>query len=181
MTIRYAIVAFPALEGAERIEAVRARFDPLAPTLAAHVTVVFPCLHEGSAADLSSHMARVVAGVPPVDLTLSELFVDAGGYIMLNVAGGAERFMELHRLLHTGVLASHRSLAHVYRPHVTVGRIMDPEQLTSTAELVSRELARPIIGRVMALALFRLDDAGGGTVVSTSDLDLSAVRTTPST
>jgi 2'-5' RNA ligase len=63
MTAQYAIVAYPTLEFANQVEAVRQRFDPLASVLNAHVTLVFPF----------TARAEVVAGLQPHVTPLSQM------------------------------------------------------------------------------------------------------------
>lgn len=42
MAPQYAIVAFPAFDCADSVEAIRRKLDPQAGLLAAHITLVFP-------------------------------------------------------------------------------------------------------------------------------------------
>jgi hypothetical protein len=53
----------------------------------------------------------------------------SGGYLLRRIVDGREQIVELHDRLYTDRLARHLSRAHVYDPHVTVGRLEAHEQL----------------------------------------------------
>jgi 2'-5' RNA ligase len=165
MEPQYAVVAFPALVGADSVEAVRRRLDPLAALLAAHITLVFPFRADLSEASLADHVGRAVEGVPPFAVALTGLSVETGGYLFLNVGAGAERFHALHARLYSGPLACHRSSAHEYRPHVTVGRVADHHGLAEARQEAYLALRLPVLGTVPGLAIFRLDGPDRGAVV----------------
>ena len=165
MNADYAVVAFPALERADSIEAVRRRFDPLADLLAAHVTVVFPFATDLVEATLADHVRRTVRGVAPFTITLTDVSREAGGYLFLNVGAGAERFRELHGGLYSGPWAHHRSSAHEYRPHVTVGRVTDHAALPAAHREAHLAIRFPIRGTVPGLAIVRLDAPDRGAVI----------------
>jgi 2'-5' RNA ligase len=170
MTTQYAIVAFPVLEAPNRVESIRRRFDPLASMLKAHVTLVFPFSDAVKEVDLSNHIARAVSGLHPFSILLSEVTVEDDGYLFLNVAAGADWFIELHNRLYTRLLAHHRSPAHEYRPHVTVGRLTEQHQLLFAADETKKALTLPVGGLVNEVALFRRRTATAGDVVGTFSL-----------
>jgi 2'-5' RNA ligase len=165
MEPQYAVVAFPALAGADSVEAVRRRFDPLSALLAAHVTLVFPFRDDHSEASLADHVGRAVERVPPFALSLSGLSVETGGYLLLDVDAGADRFHDLHARLYSGPLARHRSSAHEYRPHVTVGRLVDHQGVAEARQEAYLALRLPVLGTVSGLAIFRLDGPDRGAIV----------------
>jgi 2'-5' RNA ligase len=81
-------------------------------------------------------------------------------YLFLDAVVGGDRLVDLHDRLYEGVLAEHRSTAHVYRPHITIGRIQDRfarEQALATA----RELSPVVDCVVRGLSVFRLNAEGG--------------------
>jgi 2'-5' RNA ligase len=179
MTIQYAIVAFPVLDAAGVVESVRRRFDPLASMLSAHITLVFPFTDAASEADLTKHIAGVVAGQRAFDITLAEISVEEGGYVFLNVEAGVDVLCELHDRLYTDPLRSYLSSAHEYRPHITIGRLPDPEQMRLAAEVARTHLTLPLRGKVNEVALFRLNEADRGDVVRTIGLVRGSGRPTP--
>lgn len=164
MASQYAIVAFPALDCPDSVEAIRRRLDPLAGLLAAHVTLVFPFSDDLGEASLADHVGRAVEGVPPFPIALKDVSTEAGGYVFLNVGAGSARFHYLHARLYSGPLARHRSSAE-YRPHVTVGRVAGRDGLLDAQQETVLALKLPILGTVADLAIFRLDGPGRGAVV----------------
>jgi 2'-5' RNA ligase len=179
MTVRYAIVAFPVLDAVAIVESVRRRFDPLASMLAAHITLVFPFTSGVGDAELATHIAGAVAGQHAFDITLADISVEDGGYVFLNVEAGVDVLCELHDRLYTGCLEPYFSSAHEYRPHVTIGRLADPEQATWAAKDARTQLTLPLRGEVNQLAVFRLNAAHRGDVVCTIDLVPSPTRPAP--
>jgi 2'-5' RNA ligase len=171
MMTQYAIVAFPVLEALGAIESVRRRFDPLASLLKSHVTLVFPFIDAADEVNLLNHIARAVSGMHPFSILLSEVTVEDDGYLFLNVAAGADRFIDLHSRLYTGLLAHHRSPSHEYRPHITLGRLSEQHELTMAADEAKKELTQPVRGVVNEIALFRLSAPTAGEVVRTICLD----------
>ena len=165
MDTQYAVVAFPDFENADSIEAVRRRFDPLAGLIAAHVTLIFPLSDDRAETHLADHVQRSVRDVSPFDITLTDISRETDGYLFLNVGVGAHRFRELHNKLYTDPWARHRSLAHEYRPHVTIGRIADRDVLAHAHREADLALTRPISGTVTGLAIFRLETPDRGTVI----------------
>lgn len=165
MEPRYAVVALPALARADSVEAIRRRFDPQAGLLGAHVTLVFPFRGDLDEAGLRTHVRRAAVGARPFTITLSDLSMETGGYLFLRVGAGAESFHDLHTRLYSGPLTGHRSSAHAYLPHVTIGRLADHAELAQAREQADRALALPVLGAVTGLAIFRLDDPERGAIV----------------
>jgi 2'-5' RNA ligase len=170
VTVQHAIVAFPTLQLADRIESVRRRFDPLATLLSAHVTLVFPFANESIAPLLDQHIAQAIAGLAPFDFGLTAPTPGDAGYLFLNVTAGADRFVQLHKRLYTGPLAPHRSPTHSYSPHITIGRLANSDQLLKATAEARSLLDETLVGRVDNLAVFRLDEPLRGAVTSTVSL-----------
>ena len=171
--MEFAIVAFPVIECADLVASVRRRFDPLDGLLAAHVTLVFPFADPGiEQAALERHVADTVTGIEPFEITLERptSAEEGGHYIFMELSQGAERFVAMHDRLYSGALASHRSGAHAYRPHVTIGHLSPSEDLVAATEQAASILSRPLSGRVEAVAAFRLDQPWRGEVVFTLPL-----------
>src|SRR4029078_3746198 len=121
--MEFAIVAFPSIECADLVASVRRRFDPLDGLLAAHVTLVFPFSEPGIEDMLERHVADAIAAVEPFPIILERPTSHPGGYIVMELSEGTDRFSLVHDRLYSGILAPHLSRAHAYRPHVTIGRL----------------------------------------------------------
>ena len=165
--MEFAIVAFPVIECADLIASVRRRFDPLDGLLPAHVTLVFPFSEPGEGAEqtLERHVADAIAGVEAFDITLKRPTSADDNYIFMELSEGADRFALVHDRLYSGMLARHRSSAHAYRPHVTIGHLSASENLAAATEHALDVLPRPLRGRVEAVTCFRLDYPWRGEVV----------------
>ena len=170
MTEKYAIVAFPVFDAADVVESVRRRFDPLASVLPAHITLVFPFVDAATEADLAIHITSAIANQRAFDITFRDVSVEDGGYLFLNVESGGAVLREIHDRLYSSRLESHLSSSHVYEPHITVGRLADPERLTFAANEAKTALAAVLRGRIREVTLFRLDEGGGGEVALTFGL-----------
>jgi len=114
------------------------RFDPLAHVIAPHITLVFPFESDLSSRDIESHVRSALVDHPPFDIRLDGITGDDAGYIFLNVTTGSDDLIRLHDTLYTRQLASHLSLDHVYRPHLTLGRIQEPKEFTVALAAVTR-------------------------------------------
>jgi 2'-5' RNA ligase len=168
--MEFAIVAFPVIDCADLVASVRRRFDPLAGLLPAHVTLVFPFDDPGVGRTLEHHVADAIAGVDPFDITLERPTSADDNYIFMELSEGADRFALVHDRLYSGMLARHRSSAHAYRPHVTIGHLSASEDLVAATEHAVDVLPRPLHGRVEAVAGFRLDYPWRGEIVFTLPL-----------
>jgi 2'-5' RNA ligase len=124
---RLAVAAYPLLSADDRqwIEQLRARHDPRAASIAAHLTLVFPAeVAEGS---LVAHVGTALRGCGPIRLTLGSAAVlpDAAGggchYVCLRAEEGRRELRALRERLHEGALARLRDAAISFEPHVTVG------------------------------------------------------------
>jgi 2'-5' RNA ligase len=173
MTIRYAIVAFPIFNAPDRVEGVRRRFDPLAGTLSAHVTLVFPFEGGPNRASIAQHVAVRIKGVEPFAVTFTDPSVEDGGYIFLNVVEGRQQIVDLHDRLYSGPLAQYLSADHAYRPHVTLGHMPSStpsESMGLVAADACAALTLPVVGRINSLSLFRLENDAQGSIEFAIDL-----------
>ena len=122
---RFAVAWFPAFDGIEAIEAFRARHDPMAALIPAHVSLVFPFPTALSRLQVSTHVQRVVSRWPPVPTTFRRVRTEANEFLFLMAARGAASIKGLHERLYTRSLAHHRRRDLPYEPHITLAR--DPD------------------------------------------------------
>jgi len=152
-----ALVVFPEGNGLHVIESLRRRFDPLAGVIAAHSTLVFPFASEISEVELRAHVEQALEGQAPFRVRFDGVSEVEEEYLFLDAVIGGERLVELNDRLYAGPLAEHRSTAHVYRPHITLGRIRDSvarEKALSAARQMS-----PVVDEVVrAVHVFRLGE-----------------------
>jgi len=168
--MEFAIVAFPVIEYADLVMSVRRRFDPLDGLLPPHVTIVFPFSEPGIEQTLERHVAHAIAGVSPFAIQLDRPTSAEDNYIFMELSEGADRFALVHDRLYSGMLARHRSSAHAYRPHVTIGHLSPSEDVAAATEHAAEVLPRPLHGRVDSITGFRLDYPWRGAVVFTLPL-----------
>jgi 2'-5' RNA ligase len=160
MSARRAVVVFPDGNGLHVIESLRRRFDPLADVIAAHATLVFPFAAEFSAVELRAHIEHALEGQHSFRARFEGVAEVEDEYLFLDAVIGSEKLVDLHDRLYQGFLAAHRSAAHVYRPHVTIGRTRDPAE-RGRALIAARELSPVIDCLIRSVSVFRLDDEGG--------------------
>ncbi len=159
----------------QQIVAVRGRFDPLAETIAPHLTLVFPFDDPMSDEALEGHLRRAATDVPRFPITLGEITAHDGEYLFLNVKSGNDAVIQLHDALYTGALAIHRSRRHTFVPHVTVGR---PSRETLSGALdATASLTTAIHAHVDSLCVYRIEPDGIRPVLFEVPLDRDAGNT----
>jgi 2'-5' RNA ligase len=121
--IRRAIVLFPKLAQIGLIEQFRQVYDPLAPLIPAHVTLVFPFECAISTEDLLLHMSNVAGQFHSFPLLLQGITGHMNEYLFLNVKSGNDQLIALHDQLYTAALAPYLTAQETYFPHLTVGRL----------------------------------------------------------
>lgn len=170
---RFALAWFPSFEGLERIEAFRARHDPMAGHIGAHLTLVFPFATALSRLQVETHVRRVLGGWPPIPVTFRGTRLFANEFIFLMAERGAASLVALHDKLYTRSLRPHLRRDLAYEPHVTVARDPDLAKLERAAAEAEAELGaeyRDILreatllsvgpgGKIVPLASFSLDTA----------------------
>src|SRR5260221_3788510 len=119
---RYAVAWFPQFAGIERIEAFRARHDPAARDIAAHLSLVFPFPTAHTRLQVETHVNRVASGWPRIPVTFRRVRMHANEFLFLMAARGAASITALHDKLYTRSLAPHLRRDLPYEPHVTLAR-----------------------------------------------------------
>jgi 2'-5' RNA ligase len=152
-----ALVVFPEGNGLHVIESLRRRFDPLATVIAAHSTLVFPFTSEISEIDLRAHIELALEGQPPFRVRFEGVLEVENEYLFLDAVVGRELLFELHDRLYRGLLSEYRSTAHVYRPHITLGRIRDGEARRQALSAARR--LTPVVDEIVrGVSVFRLGE-----------------------
>ena len=119
---RFAVAWFPAFDGIEDVEAFRARHDPMAALIPAHVSLVFPFSTALTQLQIATHVQRVVSRWPPVATTFRRPRLEANEFVFLMAARGAASIKGLHDRLYTRSLAPHLKRDMPYEPHITLAR-----------------------------------------------------------
>lgn len=173
--IQFAVVAFPRTGALAAIEAIRARHDPLADVIAAHVTLVFPFDTAISIDTLQSHVELVASRTPAFQAGVRASARIDREYLFLDISNGADAFIELHDRLYHGLLRAHRSRTHLYQPHITIGRSTNAARLGNAVAEAKASLPPTIGASFDHVAVVRLDDATHCHVQERYPLALGAV------
>jgi 2'-5' RNA ligase len=131
---RFAVAWFPRFAGIERIEAFRARHDPMAALIPAHLTLVFPFPTSLTRLQVETHVRRVASRFPVVPVSFKSVRPCASEFLFLMAARGAAAVTELHDRLYTRSLAPHLRRDLEYQPHITLARYATLEALDAAAE-----------------------------------------------
>jgi 2'-5' RNA ligase len=156
------IFAAAELQPVERVELLRARFDPLSGKVPAHVTLVFPFDLPVDNSTVVDHLEASLADQAAFDITFDTCRIGASGYAFLPVLEGALSIRQIYDKLNTGVLQVARNQQRFtgeFRPHLTIGRVETPDALWAAA----RDMAgvnRGLKGRIRRIVLetILLDD-----------------------
>ena len=126
---RFAVAWFPRFRGLERVEAFRARHDPMAANIPAHLSLVFPFGTNLSRLQVETHVRRVAAQWPPVSTTFRTIRIHANEFVFLLASRGASSITAFHDRLYTRSLRPHRRPEFPYEPHITIARQPEPARL----------------------------------------------------
>jgi 2'-5' RNA ligase len=140
---------------------VRARHDPQASRIKAHVTLVFPgqLLPE----PLLAHLASILAGCPSIPFLMqrAEAVADpigGGAHVFLVPERGREELTALHDRLYQGVLRPLLRRDIPFVPHITVAAHTQLETCQDLARELNR--AHPVVrGTIQELELIEVGDA----------------------
>src|SRR5687768_12902249 len=98
---RFAVAWFPAFRDMDRVEAFRARHDPAAALIPAHVSLVFPFATALTRLQVETHVQRVVSRWPPVPVAFRRVRTEANEFVFLMAQRGAASIKGLHDRLYT--------------------------------------------------------------------------------
>ena len=171
---RRAILWFPPFPIDSPIEGFRRRFDPLAGSLPAHVTLVFPFSTNLTVTQLTSHIRRIVGNWPslPVSFRDVEAIVDEFACLMLR--DRAEAVVALHDKLYRGILKAYLRDDIPYLPHVTLGRAggnPSGSSFTAMYDIAQREVKGEWRCVLKELAIITLHPDGTITIDKTIPLN----------
>lgn len=120
---RRAIVWFPPFPIDAPIEDFRRLHDPLADTLPAHMTLVFPFPTSLTATQITSHIRRIVGNWPGLPVTFRDIDGIVDEFVVLMLRERTDAIIALHDKLYRGILKTHLREDIEYAPHVTLGRV----------------------------------------------------------
>lgn len=157
---RYALAWFPSFEGIDGVERFRARHDPMAGHIAAHVTLVFPFATALTRLQVETHMRRVLSRWPPVPVTFRGVRLTVNEFVFLMASRGAASLTALHDRLYTRSLRPHLRRDIAYEPHITIARDQDLARLERALGEAEDDLGGEY-GDVMREATLLAVGAGG--------------------
>jgi 2'-5' RNA ligase len=161
---RRAVVWFPPAAIVDDVERFRAVNDPLAPAIAAHVTLVFPFASTLGMVQVAAHVRRAAARWPSLPVRLEGLGHFHADWVHVRVTLGCAAVTALHDRLYRGALAPFLRRELAYEPHVTIGRAVDPRACSAMIEAArAARLDRPRDAVMRALTLCRVHDDGSVT------------------
>jgi len=167
---RFAVAWFPRFEGIERIEAFRARHDPMAKLIAAHLSLVFPFGTSHTRLQVETHVRRVASRWPPIPVTFRRVRIHANEFLFLMASRGAASITALHDRLYTRTFLPHLRRDLPYEPHITIARYADLALLERAHDEAEGEF-RGELGEVMReVALLSVDPDGRITPLATIPL-----------
>jgi 2'-5' RNA ligase len=165
---KLAVVAYPTLSDDDRqwIEGIRALYDPLAPRIAAHITLVFPV--EAAAAPVVAQARNILRSADsiPVVLRRAAAFPDPignGAHVFLLVEEGHRELLAAHDAVYDGVLAAHRRRDIPFVPHLTVGAHSRLGECERMADQLNAE-RRVVPARIDSVAVIEVDESTARTI-----------------
>jgi 2'-5' RNA ligase len=150
---RFAVAWFPSFEGIDRIEAFRARHDPMAQLVPAHLSLVFPFATAQSALQVATHVQRIASRFPPIAVTFRPVRLFANEFIFLMATRGAAAVVELHDRLYTRSLRTKLRRDLGYEPHITIARNADLAALERAFEEAQDAFGHEFTGVIREVSL----------------------------
>ena len=131
---RFAVAWFPSFRGLEAIEAFRAKHDPMASLIPAHLSLVFPFGTALKRLQVETHVRRVASAWPPIPVAFRSVRTEANEFVFLMANRGAASITALHDKLYTRSLRFHLRPEFPYAPHITIGRHRDYARLEAALD-----------------------------------------------
>jgi 2'-5' RNA ligase len=157
VSVRLVAVIFPEADLTD-VERFRARWDPLATSVAAHITVAFPFDWSSSVLALKTVLSGVVSAHRTFPVALSGVTVWEDEYLFLLAHQGGDAISRLHGDLYAGPLPG-LAPPETFVPHLTVGRHREPRELR-TALGEAHDAGLSVTGMATTLSIYRVDGTG---------------------
>ena len=149
---RFAVAWFPGFAQVETIESFRAKHDPAAALIPAHVSLVFPFATALTRLQVETHVRRVVSRWPAIPVSFRAVRIEANEFVFLMASRGAAAVTGLHDALYTRSLRHHLRPEFPYAPHITLARYRELDRVEAALEE-----ARAAFGREMTDVLREVD------------------------
>jgi 2'-5' RNA ligase len=157
---RRALLWFPPRAMLEDVERFRALHDPLAHSIAAHLTLVFPFATSLTRLQVETHVKRVASRWPPIPVTFRAVRMHANEFVFLTASRGAESIVTLHDRLYSRSFLPYLRRELPYEPHITLARNAHFEALQAAYE-EARETFGAELGDVLrAVTLLSVERDG---------------------
>ena len=157
---RFAVAWFPAIDGLERIEALRARHDPMGTHVAAHLTLVFPFPTALSTLQLETHVRKVAAGWPPLPVTFRAIRGVGNEFVFLMAQRGSAAVTQLHDKLYARSLRQYLRSDRDYEPHITIARQPEPARYEAALAEATASLRGEFAGVMRDISLLSVSPDG---------------------
>lgn len=138
----YAVVSYLGGELGQFIDSLRRHFDPTLASWLAHVTLLPPRPLQAPLEAPLDDIRRQCASVEPFEAAIQGVstFWPVSSVVYLSFSQGADRLVELHGALNSGLLAYPE--IHPYVPHITIAQELDERGKDNVLAEVRREWAR---------------------------------------
>ena len=157
---RFSIAWFPRFEGIEAIEAFRARHDPAAGDIPAHLSLVFPFATALKALQVETHVQRVASRWPPIPVAFRHVRMHANEFLFLMASRGAASIAALHDKLYTRSLALHLRRDLPYEPHITIARYAEFDRLEAAFDEAQEALGGEFTDVIREVTLLAVEPNG---------------------
>lgn len=167
------IILFPNLNKHHNlIQNIREKYDPLANCIAPHVSLVFPFESDISNEELKQHLDKTLDGIGKFTVEFRGVTGDMrDGYLFLNVKRGNDQIIELHDRLYTGKLKDYLHRGIIYCPHITVGKIDDPDKFNEAIKELSSFDETIIKADIDRIYVEAIDEDNNSIIQFTYELD----------
>lgn len=162
---------FPRFGGIDAVEAFRARHDPMAALIPAHVSLVFPFGTALKRLQVETHVRRVVSRWPAIPVSFRAVRMEANEFVFLMASRGADAIVGLHDALYTRSLHLHLRPEFSYAPHITIARHREPDRVEAALEEACETFGREMNDVVRAVELLAVAADGRIERLSTLPLD----------
>ena len=154
--MKYAVVIYPELEDASKIQELRRKNDPYFDVIGPHITLVFP-VPEMDRDAIVNHVTEILRDYVPFNIRLKEFTKSFDNWLFLCVEEGNEKIIELHDRLYTGMLEKHLRTDIQYIPHIGLG-LFETDKEYRIAERRAKTLNLAYERRIRSIHIIRLKD-----------------------